>query len=165
MIKFTQRDKSGTNDITLELAKAHMRVSGTADDTLITSLIDQSRVIIEDYTDRSLVANEIAITISPRESIVLPLEPVTSNSIEVTDLTTSESVEYTYDGLELVLDEDIENSLSIYYETYPNVPDGLKLGWLEVIAFLYDNRGDLANLQHFLLNNTNVALYRQKIWV
>ncbi len=163
MIKITQREQSGVNGITLELAKAHMRVSDDTDDALITSLIDQARTSIEDYTDRSLVGLDITLLVSARESMVLLYEPINGDTLTVLDID-EDAVEFTYDGLELVFDEEVTNTLRISYSTFTDITQGLTLGWLEVIAFLYDNRGDVT-LAEFLSTNKNIELAKQKIWI
>ena len=54
---------SGADAITLDQAKAFMRIDGTYDDAFITLLIQQARSVLEDYLDRSLVSSTIKLYI------------------------------------------------------------------------------------------------------
>lgn len=88
--------------ITLTEAKLHLRVTGTAEDTLITSLIQAARERCEDVTMRSLVTRtyDAYLDCWPEcGSVMLPYPPAASIvSVKYTDSTgtqgTMDSLDY-----------------------------------------------------------------------
>jgi uncharacterized phiE125 gp8 family phage protein len=66
--------------ITLTEAKAHLRVDHTADDTLITALIEASRVYCEQWTARAFITQtwELVIDTFPVNDFMIPLPPLQS---------------------------------------------------------------------------------------
>ena len=156
------RTVTGTEELTLEDAKAFLRVDFDDDDTLITDLISQSRDLIEQYTNRSLVDSEIKLTASKRQSIILPFGLV-STVVSVKDTETQEDLEFKWDGLYLSYVSD--NTTLIDYTTVANNTQGLMLGWKEIVSYLYENRGDTSSIALILYYNTNLMPYRRKIWI
>lgn len=156
------RTVTGTEELTLEDAKAFLRVDFDDDDTLITDLISQSRDLIEQYTNRSLVDSEIKLTASKRQSIILPFGLV-STVVSVKDTETQEDLEFKWDGLYLSYVSD--NTTLIDYTTVANNTQGLMLGWKEIVSYFYENRGDTSSIALILYYNTNLMPYRRKIWI
>lgn len=66
--------------VTLEEAKLHLRVDHTEDDLLISEYIKASRMFVEKFTARALVAQtwELVIDSFPSSEIQLPLPPLQS---------------------------------------------------------------------------------------
>ncbi len=159
------REITGTDLLTLETAKLFMRVDGTTDDTLITSLISQARELIEVYLDRTINSSTVTVTASARQEMVLPYAPVSSITT-VKDKETDEAIGYTWDGLTLVLNYGIYDTFEVVYDTIDDMlPDGLMLGWMEVVLWLYENRTDTAGIQNMLIYNANLQVFRNKIWI
>jgi len=156
------RTVTGSEGITLTEAKAFLRVDFTEDDDLITDLIGQSRDLIEQYTNRSLIDSTIKVTASKRKDIVLPFGLVSIVNT-VTDVETSESLGFKWDGL--VLSYDSPNTTLIEYETVEDNTEGLILGWHEIIAYLYENRGDSSSIALILYNNQNLMVFRRSVWI
>jgi uncharacterized phiE125 gp8 family phage protein len=77
--------------VTLDEAKAHLRVDGTAEDAYITALIQAARAWVESWTTRQLVQAEYRWQIDrfphkSQEALRLPRAPVASvDSIEYVD--------------------------------------------------------------------------------
>ena len=159
------RNITGADLLTLEVAKLFMRVDGTTDDELITSLITQARELIETYLDRTINASTVTVIASARQEMVLPFAPVSSITT-VKDQATDEEIGYTWDGLTLTFDQGIYDTFEVVYDTIDNsLPDGLMLAWKEVVLWLYENRTDTAGIQNMLTYNANLQVYRNKIWI
>lgn len=89
-----------TDILTLPEAKAHLRVTNTAEDALITDLIAAARQRIEEWTKRSLPPQTWRLGLDRfprgREPIVVPRPPLTVvNSVKYDD---SDGVEQTLAG-------------------------------------------------------------------
>jgi len=70
-----------TEPVTLDEAKAHLRVDGTAEDALITALIQAAREHVESQTGRALITQTWDGTLDSfpaRGAIVLPKPPLVS---------------------------------------------------------------------------------------
>ena len=146
--------------------KTFIKVDGPDEDDLIETMITQSREILEEYLDRSMIDSDITLYASARQSIILPLGPVdTGTGITVRTVADNTVIEYDYDYLTLEMTDTVDGTISIVYSTLANIPDGLRLGWLQVIAFLFENRGDAGSMPNFLLNNANLQPYKNKLWI
>ncbi len=154
------RTVTGTEELTLEQVKSFIRVDGTTDDALITSLITQSRELIEEYLDRSMIESDVIATMSYRYSFTPPFAPIdTITSIIDVD---GDAIEYEYDGLTVKLST--AKTFKVIYNTLKDNKEGLILAWLQTIAYLYENRGDLFEITYILNGNTNLKPYRNKMW-
>jgi len=157
-----QKTQTGVIGLTLEEVKDFMRVDFSEDDALITSLINQSKDLIEEYLNRSLVVNTIHLIASPREELEIPFGPI--ETIEsVKDVESGDDIDYEYDGLLLTLK--VDKTFSVSCTSHDNLPAGLKLGWLEIITWLYENRGDTSGFGMMLYYNNNLMPYRRKVWI
>lgn len=165
------KEVTGSDPLLLNTVKDFLRVDYDEDDTLLTSLISQTRDIIEEYLSISMVATKVTLTASPRAELRLPYGPVlTVTSVKDAD---GNDMDYVWDGLCIkfgvagtyVLNSTYnQNSTTIYNTGYTEFPRGLELGWLEIIAWLYENRGDTSGLSYMLNRNTNLMPYRAKLW-
>jgi uncharacterized phiE125 gp8 family phage protein len=155
-----------TEPVDLATAKAHLRVSDTAEDVYISSLITVSRVQIEQWTDRALLtqtwdlwlpASTIARQLFHRErDIRVPRGPVASiDLVETIDdsgtATTVDSSLYVKDLLSEPCEVRFpgglpEGRLHIRYTagaTSPDdVPATLKQAILLLIGAMYENRAE-----------------------
>jgi uncharacterized phiE125 gp8 family phage protein len=153
--------------VTLDDAKAHLRVDTTDDDALITSLISAARARAEWHTGRAFVTQSWVLWLDgwPHGNCVeIPLPPLQA----VTSLTT-----YASDDAATVLDASLFqidtassparvtlkspaviantrklNAIAIafdagYGDAAADVPQAIRTAILEMIAELYTNRGDL----------------------
>lgn len=83
MIKFDGLKRTAVTSgepVTLATAKAHMRVSSSAEDDLIGSYIRAAREFCETYCHRSFVASQWTLSLSefPPGHLSLPMGPVTN---------------------------------------------------------------------------------------
>ena len=152
----------GVPSLTLDEVKAFLRVDYDTDDVLIDSLILQSKDLIEEYLNVSLVQNMIIIVTAPVDKLALVYTPL-GTIVEVKSVKNDEVLEYEYKGgyLEVKTNEDYY----VEYATNPVTAPGLQLGWMEIIAWLYENRGDTSGLGLILYYNQNLMVYRRKVWI
>lgn len=172
-----KKSVTGNEPITLEEAKAWMKVDGTADDTLITELITQARELIENYLNRSLVATTITCDATPRYELRPPYGPVETITSVVDE--NGDPVEYYWDGFVITFGSSTfsvtQGWTPIYtttsYDTATEaIPSGLKLAMLETITYLYEFRGDGMDnkdtrISMFLYQNQNLQPYRESVWI
>ncbi len=155
------RTITGTPSLTLTEVKNFIRVDYNEDDTLLDNLILQSMDLIENYLDRSMVESDVILTASGRTELILPLAPIdTITSIKDAD---GNELDYTYDGLSVKLKS--TGTFTVEYSTTANNEGGLTLGWMEVIAYMYENRGDDTPITSILYTNANLLPFRNKLWV
>lgn len=159
---------SVTEPVTLAEVKAWLIIDtvNTDDDALLTRLISQARVAIENKTKLSLVKRTITVTVDLTREFKLPYGPVRSidtviwrqgtNGDGTPDNITLTAEDYTTDGEDFKVirsskcgrhkithttgygeDEDID---------YENpTPEDLKTGILMEISYRYEHRGDETN--------------------
>ncbi len=174
MIRILDRTVTGTEQLILEVAKDWLRVDGTTDDDLITSLITQARDLIEQYCNITITPSTITLLASPRIELCLPYGPVDSvTSVKDGDGT---AVDYNYNGFCIEFQSatySVTNpsaggfvqTTTVYDAGVDEVPPGLMLGWKEVVAYLYENRGDDSKVMMLLTQNANLMEFRTKIWI
>jgi uncharacterized phiE125 gp8 family phage protein len=154
--------------VTLEEAKAHLKLDTSDDDTLLTALIAAARARAEWHTGRAFITQSWALWLDfwPNGNCVeIPLPPLQA----VTALTT-----YALDDTATVLDASLYqvdlssapgrvvlhspavvagarplNAVAIafdagYGDSASAVPQAIRTAILEIVADLYTNRGDVA---------------------
>lgn len=145
--------------VTTSEAKAHCRVDGTDDDTLIDGLIAAATEYAEQYTGRSLAAQTWKLTLDAfSDSILLPKGPVQSvASVKYFDAAGDEQTvsagDYTLDNTSdpawIVRNSDASwptpmdgaNVVSVTYATgYSTVPAPIKQACLLLIGDWYRGR-------------------------
>ncbi len=158
-----ERNITGVIDevLTLDEVKNFLKVDYDTEDTLLTDLMDQSRDILEQFLSRSILASDVTLTVSKRDEVILPYAPIdTIDSITDQD---GDPIEYTYDELSIKLVS--TDTFTIDYYTLTDLPPGLKLGLLETIAYLYENRGDISGIGLILYYNKNLQPFRNRVWI
>lgn len=167
---------TGTEPILLPEAKEWLRVDYTTDDALITSLITRSRELVETYTNSSIVLTTIVLEATARAVIQLPYGPIiTVSSVKDID---GNDLPYEWDHFVVTLEPkswsptapeapQYVNTTTTYDAGYATVPEGLKAVLLEVLAYLYENRGDVPFpvIQNLLYQIQPLKQYRKKIWI
>lgn len=154
-----------TEPVTLAEVKAWLIIDtvNTDDDALLTGLITQVRMAIENKTKLSIVERSIVVTVDLVREFKLPHGPIRAisevlyrqgtNADGTPDNETLTIEDYTTDGEDFkVIKSDRCGRHKITYTTgygadeaidYNNpVPEDLKKGILSQIAFAYENRGD-----------------------
>lgn len=154
--------------VTLSEAKAHLKVDTTADDALITSLVTAARARAEWHTGRAFVTQSWTLWLDgwPQNGLIeIPLPPLQS----VTQVKL-----YALDGTPSVLDPSayqldaasaparllrksepaanlravnaVEIAFTAGYGAASAVPQPVKQAILQIVADLYTNRGDEADI-------------------
>ena len=154
-----------TDPLTLDEVKNFLRVDANSDDALITSLITAARLFCEGNTGRSLITRSYSLFLDswPELRVIeLPYPPllsVTQVNVYAVDnsFVTLDPVNYYVDtaGGRIVLADSavrplpgrIANGIEIqftagYGVTENDVPALLRQGMLQLIAHLYEHRGD-----------------------
>lgn len=154
------RTVSGSEPVTLAQAKAYNRVLFAVDDSTITLLITQARETLEQATNLSLIEQTINLTLDTyKDKYRLPYGPISV----VTTVTVNTGL-----GDDPVLADYISDNglikfngtgtLKAEYEAGGVEFQGLKIAMLEMVAFLYTNRGTPndypATVKRWILNNT-----------
>jgi uncharacterized phiE125 gp8 family phage protein len=149
--------------VTLAEAKLHLKVDTTDDDTLIATLITAARARAEWHTGRALITQGwtlwldawpevIAIPLPPLQAVTAVTTYARDDSAHVLD-SGSYSVDTTANRLTLkdggapLADLRRLNAVAVaftagYGSSAADVPAPLRAAVLELIAFLYENRGE-----------------------
>lgn len=164
MFRVLSKTITGTEQLTLDDAKAWLRVDDNTDDSLITSLISESRELIENYLDISLVETTISLLVSARYELDPPFLPVVSITSVVDE--DSEDLEYTWNGFILSTTSLVNYTVTYVAGYTTNLPVGLYLGWKQVLAVMYENRGDdlSTKFPSLIMQNENLIPYRNSVW-
>ena len=156
------RTHTGLSPFTVEEVKEWLRVEFDAEDSLIKNLTDRAIEMIEQYLNISIIDSTVKIEATGREELYLPFQPVV-NIVEVVEPKTLDPVEYEEEIYGLRFSFPYSNIL-VTYDTRGFLDIGLKTAILEVIAKLYENRGDEIDFNSVLYSNTNLQPYRNKLW-
>lgn len=138
-------DDAITEPVTLSDAKDFCKIDISNDDVLIESIITAARQMCEAYTGIGFVEHNILININNSNgNIYLPYCPLVE-VIEVTDendVVLETATGYKLRGNDFVrLEWPAENNITIEYVAgYGELPEVLRLGLLNAIYYLYDNR-------------------------
>ena len=150
------RTVSGSEPVTLAEAKEYNRVLFSVDDSTIEMLITQARETLEQATNLSLVEQTIELTLNAyKDKFRLPYGPIVSVTT-VTVNTDNVTADYISDNGLIKFNG--KGTLKAEYEAGGVEFQGLKISMLEMIAFLYTNRGTAsdypATVKRWILNNT-----------
>jgi uncharacterized phiE125 gp8 family phage protein len=165
MIIYSNATLPATLVVSLDEVKAWLKIDGTAEDTLLTSLISSATAECEAYAGLSFITRSrtVKLTSFKGRDLLLPYGPVTAlTSIKYFDEDdveqTISSGDYTLDtasGLSKVRVTEswpytnliLNNVTAIYVAGYANaaaVPEIIKTAIKKRIAFHYEHRGDEA---------------------
>jgi len=174
--------------LTTSGVKSYLRISGSAEDTLIASMVKAARMFCESYTGRSLFTQTLVLTVDSTNNndslwegtrvgpymnfyknyIELPNPPVQSvttlKTYDDADVATTMAASRYYVDLarepaRLVLRTGetfptalrVANAIEVTYvagdTSVANIPEPLKIGMYQHIAYLYDQRGDMKDYQ------------------
>ena len=146
---------TGPEPVTLAEAKAYNRVLFNAEDATIELLITQAREYLEHATNLSLVQQTIELVKDNyKDSFRLPYGPVYEvdecklNGADIPESSISVTGKITYKG---------SGVLEATYDAGRLNFEGLKIAMLELVAFLFMNRGTTNDYPHlvkkWILNN------------
>lgn len=97
MFTVEERIITSSEIATLEEAKVYFRTeeSGGVEDSLIQSLIESARSLVEKYIDRSLVDSTVTVFVSDWRGY-LPFGPIVHNSVQIDGTATLQGNKYPY---------------------------------------------------------------------
>lgn len=153
------KNRTGTNELTLTTLKTWLKIENTDDDTLLTALIIESREVIEDYVNISLVVTEISATTSYTEKFLVPYSPI-NEIYSVEPYNTGYTLIWNYDGFYVNIDGADVNVVIKYQAGKDDIDESLLLSWKQVASFLYENRGDMT-LDEYLRTNVGLSIIRK----
>ena len=154
---------AGSEPLNLSQVKQFLRVDSDADDVLLSSMITQVRDLVEENLQRSIISQSIKLTTLDSYEVKLPYGPVgTVHTVQDAD---GNDLNYKLHGSTIRLDDPMLGGFVVNYDAGGTCPEGLKLGMLEVLMWLYENRGDVSKLDYMIYTNQNLSVYRQKIWI
>ncbi len=162
----------GQPPITLAEAKAQLIVDFSDDDTLITSLLTKATRAVESHCNISIIYQRIELTADFTEEWHLPWGPVVGVESVLTPVGNQGSgpTAYTVDTADWGLDGDDFNPkgcrrMRITYTAGNYCPDDLKQVILEVLTFMYENRGKTADAGKMEDILAKADSYRNLGWV
>lgn len=128
----------GPEPITLQEAKDWCKIDVGDDDALITELITGARQICELHSNTSFIERTVTATIyNGLGRINLPYGPVTSD-VAYTDEDDNVLSDY------VIKSPGDDRVVAVYSAGYAVLPNNLKTAILNQIAWMYQNRGDIA---------------------
>ena len=153
-----QRTITGVEPLTLDEVKSWLRVEYSADDALLLTVITEVRGLAEEWLNRSLVDSSIVAEGDARESLFLPYGPDFQINYLVDEA--GDPIQYTVEVGDIWFP--IPTNFTLAYDTTASVPPGLKLVLMQLVAFVYENRGDEIELEKLVSRNKNLQVYRTK---
>lgn len=135
-----------TEPVSLATAKAYMKVNFSDDDTIITSLIKNARIWLENYTGKSYGERQstLRIEMNAMEWYDLPGPVISVDAVQYG----SQSLgcgDYELMGSQIRM---YQSGIHVIYLTYgySTIPEDAKNDILSITAYTYQNRGiDLSN--------------------
>lgn len=135
-----------TEPVSLATAKAYMKVNFTDDDALITSLIKNARIWLENYTGKSYGDRQATLTIEMNAMEWYDL-PGPVQSVDAVQLG-NQSIgcgQYDLVGSQIRMYQSGIHTIYLSYG-FDTIPEDAKNDILSITAYTYQNRGiDLSN--------------------
>lgn len=133
----------GSEPVTLSETKNYMRVDTNQDDSLITNIIEQSRIYLENYICRDIVSKDRTFFLDDAVSIInIPFAPVETISTVTVEGSTAAFTEIGLKKEMIELNQLPAKRIKITYQTSGFVDTSIKQAILQMASTLYDNRAD-----------------------
>lgn len=139
--------------LTLEAAKAYMKIDYDTDDELISTMITAAREQLEKFTGLSFIPKFLTVQLRNEcGGIEIPYGPVYDIDVNFITDKAGEPINSSLiniSGLEFkFLDTPLLNFVQLqYYAGYDILPQALLLAWKAQVFFMYENRGELNDTQ------------------
>ena len=158
---FISETVTGSEPVSAAVQKAWSKVDFTDDDTLIGSLITETRDIVEKYLGISIIDKTLVLTLTDRDSIQLPYGPVIAISSIVDEDDTA--IEYEVLNEKVTFSSTVTYAKITYTVGWTTVPSGLIIGLKRALQMLYENRGEQP-VNSILSAIQELRPYRRKLW-
>lgn len=141
-----------TEPLALQEVKDFLKVGHTDEDDLITALIPAARQLLEKQLNISIASKTLKVTLTHDGcyAMALPYGPIgevteAKFSYDLCDNVTISSTGFTLIGNEFKQFKGREGWWTLTYDAgYAEAPQVIKQGMLKQIAWMYENRGDVA---------------------
>lgn len=138
----------GNEIVTLAEAKAFIRIDTTDDDTIITTIIEQARLVCENYISADIVSkNRTYYLESANDRFEVPFSPITSITTVTVEGSAASHTSYGANNEILSLDKLAAKDIVVTYITSGINNALLKQAILQLVSTLYDNRSDIIVMQ------------------
>ena len=138
----------GNEIVTLAEAKAFIRIDTTDDDTIITTIIEQARLVCENYISADIVSkNRTYYLESANDRIEGQFSPITSITTVTVEGSAASHTSYGANNEILSLDKLAAKDIVVTYITSGINNALVKQAILQLVSTLYDNRSDIIVMQ------------------
>lgn len=138
----------GNEIVTLAEAKAFIRIDTTDDDTIITTIIEQARLVCENYISADIVSkNRTYYLESANDRFEVPFSPITSITTVTVEGSAASHTSYGANNEILSLDKLAAKDIIVTYITSGINNALVKQAILQLVSTLYDNRSDIIVMQ------------------
>lgn len=138
----------GNEIVTLAEAKAFIRIDTTDDDTIITTIIEQARLVCENYISADIVSkNRTYYLESANDRFEVPFSPITSIATVTVEGSAASHTSYGANNEILSLDKLAAKDIVVTYITSGINNALVKQAILQLVSTLYDNRSDIIVMQ------------------
>lgn len=138
----------GNEIVTLAEAKAFIRIDTTDDDTIITTIIEQARLVCENYISADIVSKSRTYYLeSANDRFEVPFSPITSITTVTVEGSAASHTSYGANNEILSLDKLAAKDIVVTYITSGINNALVKQAILQLVSTLYDNRSDIIVMQ------------------
>lgn len=133
----------GSELISTADVKSYARIDTDADDTLISNMIVQARIWIENFISKDIVSKNRTYYLPETSGVFdLPFAPISSVSSVTSEGEAADYSEYGLDDTSIELDGGYSKHVKVTYITAGLSDELLKQAMLQLVATYYDNRAD-----------------------
>lgn len=162
----------GSDPVSIDEAKTQLRVTFADDDTEIQALITKARRYVENYCNISIVTQRIQVIASLVDNWELPYGPVITIESVQDNAGASGSGPMTFSNTTSEWTQTVGllnpfqgYQYKIIYTAGMTCPDDLKDAILQVVTFLYENRGKVVQVTDLQQVLTNANNYKRLLWI
>ena len=138
----------GSEIVTVSDAKNFIRIDTSDDDTLLATIIEQARLVCENYISADIVSkNRTYYLESANDRFEIPFSPIASISSVTVEGSAATYTSYGANDEILSLEKLSAKDIVITYITTGINNDLLKQAILQLVSTLYDNRSDITVMQ------------------
>jgi uncharacterized phiE125 gp8 family phage protein len=139
---------TGSEIVSVSVAKAYMRIDTSDDDSLIATMIEQARIWSENYIGRDIVAKSRKYYLEyVNDRFSIPFYPINEITSVTSDGSSADYDTYGLHGEIIALNQLPSKDIIIEYTTTGFDNGLLQQAILQLVSTYYDNRADFIVLQ------------------